>query len=236
MLVVDSEAEFRLNVRLECRHDDGQWLTSRVLDRTIVAHRCPDPVATVICNDRLGKSAAFNLSTLEVVHLETNSKLVIVVLAAHLHRELDVNVDRFRARLCIDSEFHLRVEGNCIVIGTTASCGLGFAPFRLKEDLCILIVEEATKEQLIKVHVEVIEGHPEDSIMLANLIDPANLLFHSLVSCLFPTLVPFVRLVTPGTVPLGVFSPGVPKLDQIVSVDSCHVENAIGVALDNAHR
>ena len=97
MLVVDSEAEFRLYVWLECGHDDGQGIASRVRDRAIVRHRCADPVPTIVRNDGLGKPSAFNLSTLEAVHLEANSKLVLVVLTADLHRKLNVNIDRFRA-------------------------------------------------------------------------------------------------------------------------------------------
>ena len=69
--------------------------------------------------------------------------------------------------------------------------------------------------------------------MFTDHINSANLLLHSLVSCLFATLVPFVRLVAPGTAPLSVFAPGISELHQIVAVDSGHVENAISVTLDD---
>ena len=115
MLIVDSESELSLEIRLECCDKDSKRRVTSVLDGTIHCHGSRNLVSTIIGVLRRGKPSITDSLAIEVVDLESDTNLV--VLAAHsLQVEFNKDFNRHAFVLCLDKEQFLRIVPNCVEI------------------------------------------------------------------------------------------------------------------------
>jgi len=94
-----------------------------------------------------------------------------------------------------------------------------------------VVIEEPAHIEVIKVVEKVGELHPKDTISFADL----DLLFLAFDLAIFDKspalLVPLLRVVAPRSLPLVLISPRITKLDKVVPVDLCHVQDTVSVTL-----
>lgn len=112
-----------------------------------------------------------------------------------------------------------------VVVSAATSSIASFAPLRLEENIAPLLVEETAQVEGRKVQIEIVEAHPKGAILLTNLDLLTCLLLHAIVSFSLTLLVPHIRVITPGTLPLSVATPRVSQLDQIIAIDGCNVKD-----------
>ena len=208
MLVVDCESELGFTVWFESGDKHGERGVG-VFDRAIESDSSCDLVTTIVRENWARQSSVGHLAALKVVNLEADTK--VVVLTAHsLQVELDEHLYRDGTLLCFAMELQLRVVQDCVEVRASTSCSINLAPLRLNKDFLPVISKEAAQVEVGEVKVEVIEGHPEDSISFTDLLNATLILLHALVDLFLTSLVPLVRLVAPFTLPLSVISPWIP--------------------------
>ena len=97
----------------------------------------------------------------------------------------------------------------------------------------VLIVEDLAHEESPEIHHEVFEGHPEDAVLLPNIVLLETSQHHPPLYDQGRSLGPFRRVVTPGSLPLTVVPPRVSQLNKLVAINIAHIEDAIGMAHDD---
>lgn len=140
-------------------------------------------------------------------------------------RQAKNEFNRHLITVCSHIQFVLGVLWVRFVVTASACLLVLDTPLVFNVDFSVLRLVKVTGGiQDGKVREEVTERNPEHSIVGAN-VDLVNILLaHAFVDDLLPFLVPFLRLIAPGSLPLS-SSPWVPQLEQFVPVNNRNIHD-----------